>query len=546
MNSPLTPWSDAPSTFASSPYLDSSRNGSSTSLWTASSASSIMEEKEDVDSELQCLELLAKLEREKRRKSAEAKREQARTDKTSHHVRDDSFPDVVEPLNLDKARAARHARYGSSNPQSNPPSTSLSYDPEASTSRQLKRLSSRLSFTTTDLAELDIEAILDAYTSEAFTAPLSWPRPVPRNPLPRSNGTFDLQGEMQSPPTNALPELPPISRRLSIAPSVRSIRSTGSCMATNDERSPARRSGPFPTITRQRSNASLASRKPSLDTTCAPPVPQAAQSAFPTSVPMSNRTFSSFSRQSDMSTTSVSSASSLPMRSQPGSSRISYASSTMSRQSSAPTTGSSFRWSFATSSTVPTVLSDGSSDCGMSRRGSLAPSVGSSKQSPNRSRRRPTAAPFSGSPMEHEEEDAQPWSQSTRLSRRDEREEEDARDGGLISWEDFADELASLPVPNRPNPRRMNSQASSHSSRSRKTSNASSYKSSFPNPSSNPFFASPEATHSTSTLTSAPSSKSSSPFPSAPSPTNSRSGKKGLLQGLRGMKSTRDLSASFS
>lgn len=116
LSSPVTPWSDAHSTFAGSPYLDASRAGSSTSLWTASSASSIVMDDEDVSSELRCLELLAELEREKRRRSLEEKRvhalKRAERDEPSHahHARDDSLPDV-QPLDLDKARAARNARY---------------------------------------------------------------------------------------------------------------------------------------------------------------------------------------------------------------------------------------------------------------------------------------------------------------------------------------------------------------------------------------------------------------------------------------------------
>lgn len=119
MSSPRTPWSDAHSTFGNSPYLDSSRTGSSTSLWTASSASSIVEDDEDVSSELRCLELLAELEREKRRKSVEEKRDQrnfgqARIGQGSLHARDESLPDVVQPLDLNKARAARNAKYANS------------------------------------------------------------------------------------------------------------------------------------------------------------------------------------------------------------------------------------------------------------------------------------------------------------------------------------------------------------------------------------------------------------------------------------------------
>jgi len=66
-----------------------------------------------MSSELKCLELLAELEREKRRKSSEEKREQysMQTRENGYkHSRDDSLPDVVQPLNLEKAKAARNAR----------------------------------------------------------------------------------------------------------------------------------------------------------------------------------------------------------------------------------------------------------------------------------------------------------------------------------------------------------------------------------------------------------------------------------------------------
>ena len=77
-------------------------------------------EEDDVSSELRCLELLAELEREKRRKSAEEKRVPLNDTERrggggflQQHSRDDSLPDVVQPLNLDKARAARNAKQAS-------------------------------------------------------------------------------------------------------------------------------------------------------------------------------------------------------------------------------------------------------------------------------------------------------------------------------------------------------------------------------------------------------------------------------------------------
>ncbi|GAA5965523.1 hypothetical protein JCM3765_007364 [Sporobolomyces pararoseus] len=549
MSSPLTPWSDANSTFGgNSPYLDSSRAGSSTSLWTASSASSILEpgEEDDVSSELRCLELLAELEREKRRKSAEEKRVLFNQTEgggyLQQHSRDDSLPDVVQPLNLGKARAARIAKQAS---ESQSQSSTLRRSP---TTQRTQRVSRRASFTTTDLAELDIDAILDAYASDALAMPQydeDGHYPL-QQALPRSKNSYNLQHQINSPPPrSALPSPPPSSlRRDSTAYSIRSTRSTRSngSTATKNDRRP---SGPFPVITRQRSNGSLASRKLPFDATAAPPLPSPPH-PMPTSVPMSNRTFSSFSRESNAST---SSSHSLPLRSLPMSPRVSCASSTMSRQTSSASTNGSFRWSVATSSTVPTLVSDGSSDCGASRRGSIAPSsVGSFRQSPNRSRRRPSA-PFPGSPIEQEEDEDRFWSRRGSAAEQGEEEEEDSKEGGLISWEDFADELANLPVPvpNRPNPpRRMNSQSSSHSSKTRSRNNVS--RSPFPsssNSSPTAIYASPESLRSTATLTSLNSSKPASPSPSNP---NSRSviGKKGILQGLRNKKSTRELVSVFA
>ncbi|GAA6018776.1 hypothetical protein JCM11491_003442 [Sporobolomyces phaffii] len=548
LSSPQTPWSDAHSTFGNSPYLDSSRAGSSTSLWTASSASSIAEIDldEDVSSELKCLELLAEFEREKRRKSADEKRDHLGGGGYLHS-RDESLPDVVQPLDVNKARAARFAKYPNESHSSAAAPSSTVCSPST---HKTRRLSRRASFTTTDLAELDIDAILDAYTSEALaTAPLAYNQDtLPCRPLPRSKNSFNLQREVYPSPQGPLPPRPAALDRRDTAYSIRSTRSSqsnGSAATAAD-----RRAGPFPTITRQRSNGSLASRKLPFDAAAAPPLPSAPP--FPTSVPMSNRTFSSFSRQSMASTASSSSAHSLPLRSVPTSSRASCASSTMSRQTSSTSAQNSFRWSVATSSTVPTLVSDGSSDCGASRRGSLAPSsVGSFKQSPSRSRRRPSA-PFPGSPIEQEEDDDRFWGSRRKdsLAEDDDDDDDDAQEAGLISWEDFADELASLPVPNRPTPRRLNSQGSStSSSRSRNGSTASAFPSKHVQ---QPIFASPEPLRSTATLTSLSSSNSSkpaSPFPTsspATSPTLNRAGKKGLLQGLRSKKSTRDLVSAYA
>ncbi|GAA6059495.1 hypothetical protein JCM10212_002238 [Sporobolomyces blumeae] len=559
VSSPSTSWSDARSHFARSLYESPAAAGSSTSLWTASSASDAGDD--DMSAELRCLELLAELDqgREAAAKDlgihlgqCQGRNAWSREKRLSsfQHVRDESLPDVVQPLDVGKARAARNAKFGSQGEmlslQQSPSAGSKSADDDAR----------RISFTATNLADLDIDAILAAYTCEPLPAPaLSSEVTFSGGSIPRSAPSHNLRDQVRS--DNPC--------RLERTSTVRSTRSTAMRKAFSDDKHPHRRTAPFPTITRQRSNASIASRKlPFDDAAPLPPLPPS--TTMLTSVPMSNRTFSSFSRQSTASNVSCSSAPSPSLRSAP-SPRMSYASSTMSRQTSASSAsvGNSFRWSVATSSTAPTFASEGS-DCGASRRGSIAPSViGSVKGSPGGVNRRHPSAPFAGSPIERDE-DGPFWSRrgstvaeesldgSQRPSRASVREDE-----GLMSWEDFAEELASLPVPTRPTPRRMNSQSSttsSQASRSRAGSTASfstrpplashASSSSSTSSSSRLVFSSPESTRSSSTLRSIPGSKPA-PFSPSTSPTTLKSGaKKGFLHGLKSMKSSRDLASSFA
>ncbi|GAA5922224.1 hypothetical protein JCM1841_000684 [Sporobolomyces salmonicolor] len=641
-------FSDAHSTFEPSPYLDSARASSSTSLWTASSVSGSSEDM-DMDAELRCLELLSELERQRdQQASGRPVPPMDRRSSGFQHVRDDSLPDV-KPLDVAGARSARWAAQNeasscvtpvfstatfstyirltllcalvrSRRSTSNAPNAkSLAGSPSCATLRAFadqtpasSRRSRRLSFTRTDLAELDIDAILDAYTAEAAPTPPAGFRPVtPTRSLPRSKSSANLNHARREifPSLPSAPQRSPSRRTgLSRTPTNRSshsARSVATAASTTsndppyDELFPHRRVSPFPTVARKKSGGSLASRKHSFGQASAPPLPSLPPPPPPLpSSPSSHRIFTTFARPSLASSarpstapsarpstassvrpstassarpatassvrpfavssvrpstassvrpsTASSAFSSFGPSSPPFNSRISYRSSTMSGapSSAASSSGASFRWSVATSSTAPTVFSADGSDCAASRRGSLAPScIGSIHSSPARRSSRRPSPPFPAF-----------------LSERDELEEEEQGaedqgddgkdDGGLISWEDFADELASLPVPPRPAPRRIASTNSFTSSRagaaapstapsSRPTTAASTS-------SSRPTTASSTRSHHPATLVFSPSAPSSaasstapfsrkqtaSPFPSMASNV-AQQAKKGLLGGLK-------------
>ncbi|GAA5873451.1 hypothetical protein JCM1840_007387 [Sporobolomyces johnsonii] len=613
-------FSDAHSTFDPSPYLDSARASSSTSLWTASSVSDSSEDM-DMDAELRCLELLSELERQRDQQASSGPvPPMDRRSSGFQHVRDDSLPDV-RPLDVAGARSTRWAAQNEAysprrSTSSNIPNPkALAGSPSCATLRASadqtptsSRRSRRLSFTRTDLAELDIDAILDAYASEA--APPF--RPVtPTRSLPRSKSSANLNYVRR--------EIFPSPQRLSRTPTTRSshsarsvatVASTTSNGAPYDELFPHRRVSPFPTVTRRKSGGSIASRKHSFSQATAPPLPSLPPPPPLPSSPSSHRIFTTFPRPSRASSarpstapsarpstapsarpstassvrpfpvssvrpstassvrpfaaplirpstassvrpsTASSAVSSFGPSSPPFNPRMSYRSSTMSGapSSAASSSGASFRWSVATSSTAPTVFSADGSDCNASRRGSLAPScIGSIHSSPARRSSRRPSPPFPAFVSERDELEEEEHGDE------DEGDDERKDDGGLISWEDFADELASLPVPPRPAPRRIASTTSFASARAGAAPSTAAPSSSRPTTASSTFSSRPTTAFSTrshnhpATLvfsSSAPSSpapssttplsrkQTSSAFPSMASNV-AQQAKKGLLGGLK-------------
>ncbi|GAA6032320.1 hypothetical protein JCM8097_008117 [Rhodosporidiobolus ruineniae] len=519
-----------------SPYTSTAGSTSSSSLWTASSGASssraslvstldvdpaLMSSsggEEDSQDEQIALELLDQLERERERvvkRCAMHAREVVGTPR-QHHGRHESVERVQEDVFGGYAVAQGTWSPAGQSPVTGPstyqktrrpqvlnapkaiiPSGSLSSMNSMSTlrvsssSNSLNKRSSRqrrASFTRTDIAELDIDAILDAYGDDfpveepVARPPSAHSRRVPPSPkrgLPRSKSTANLRNirhDIFPAPPIASPSSVrtagasrPALTRTTTSTSSRSANASNNAM---EELFPHRRVAPFPTMGRKKSSTSLRSTRAgtsaSFDPSQAPPLPPMPSSAsIRSSRPspnLGNRTFSSFARQSTCSTASThsfaSTASSFSPNSPPLPSspnfpflRQSYASSSASSSRS-----DSIRWSVATSSTAPssTAYSDAGDSC--SRRGSVfvapsSPASSARRGSTLRFRLADEAMPES----DEEDEDDVPLSRLSRRSRRDGHQAEDelsttdddeTKDhGGLISWEDFAQELEGLAPP---------------------------------------------------------------------------------------------------
>lgn len=316
-----------------------------------------------------------------------------------------------------------------------------------------------MSFTQTDLAELDIDAILDAYGEDGSLPSISLdgaPGRPQRSPLrgaqlechgPFSHGTHERPGTAHSAHSR------PVSRN------------------PTDELFPHRRVAPFPTIQRKKSVASVGSdRRARTPSDAPPPLPHLPPTPHYASPPSarSNRTFTSFARQSTYSNSSNGShtpsspntfARSVAMR---GSLSRDSQYSNSSATSASSYSGNSFRWSVATSSTAPST--EYSDNC--SRRGSAstASSGCGGVSSPSaRSGATTGRSPRFVAPVE-ESEDEQvqhdlPASRRrpsySQLRARPRQVGGDTNDqdrrrvdkGGFISWEQFANELDALPPP---------------------------------------------------------------------------------------------------
>ena len=357
------------------------------------------------------------------------------------------------------------------------------------------RRSRRLSFTKTDLADLDIDAILEAYSHDGTLPPIETAAPPPARParsqLRAAKSAVSLHTDI-FPAERAFPRPPQVTtqnlelHRTATDQSARSAHSAHSATsgattsaAAYDNLFPHRRVAPFPTMERKKSSTSMrsmATRRPSAaDAPPLPPMPAAhfsSSSAYssehgsPAPSIRSNRTFSSFARQSTCSnTSSLASFASTSSSSSPNPARSHAMRSTLSRDSHYSTTSSSaasshdansFRWSVATSSTAPSDTDTASS----SRRGSAGPPLpaGASSAAARSGKGRRFAA---GAPREVDEDDVEraleadlPASRRRALvgahpgaAPHDDDSDAERDHGGLISWEDFASELEALPPP---------------------------------------------------------------------------------------------------
>ncbi|GEM07747.1 hypothetical protein Rt10032_c04g1764 [Rhodotorula toruloides] len=455
-----TPWVDA----SSSPYSSSSAialqaSSSRTSLWTASSASD--------DEEQRCLDLLDQLEAEVTKLGGDGQKARKRASRiVGGRI---AFP-------VEQGDVFGEFRGFGAKSFSNATSEAAAYRDLHSTRSTATlrpahspryRRSRRLSFTQTDLADLDIDAILDAYSEDGSLPPISLDGPLHRpqcSPLRGVKSHAHLGAHDAY--TQSIFQRPGTSQSSSLTLPMMSRNPT-------DELFPHRRVAPFPAIQRKKSVASVRSnpraRAPS---DVPPPLPHLPPTPHHASSPSarSNRTFTSFARQSTYSNSSSGSytpsspnpsARSAAMR---GSLSRDSQYSNSSTTSASSHSGNSFRWSVTTSSTAPST--EYSDNC--SRRGSASGSVSSSACGGISSPTTRSAATMGRSPRfvapveESEDEQAQhdlPVSRrrpsQAQLRSRQRQQGGDLDDetrqrvdkGGLISWEDFANELDALPPP---------------------------------------------------------------------------------------------------
>ncbi|GAA6054600.1 hypothetical protein JCM3770_000072 [Rhodotorula araucariae] len=465
-------WVDAHSSpYSSCTRLAAQASSSQSSLWTASSVS---------EDEQRCLDLLDQLEDEVcKLGDRTAELEPAHRRAHAPGNRRGAIP-LASPST---SRSRPHAVVAS---------------PSVATLRPSSRRSRRLSFTKTDLADLDIDAILEAYTHSGALPPIQTaaaPSRPPRSQLRAAKSSVSLRqfrsdifpsGRSYPPPPSPVTAQNFELHRTKTNQSARSAHSVASASSAKtsgttpyDDLFPHRRVAPFPTLHRKQSAVSVVSsrstaRRPSAAN--APPLPPLPDfpliaTAHTSPSPRSNRTFSSFTRGSTCS--NASSLASFP--SSPNPSRVSSTAmrATLSRDSHYSTTSSSaasssdnsFRWSVATSSTAPSDCSAPPLTDSSSRRGSVCqvPPVPSSYALASPSTR--GKARFAASAPLEDDEDAEADLPASRRrgaagakvlaaaplagTLSDHGDDSDAaRDhGGLISWEDFANELEALPPP---------------------------------------------------------------------------------------------------
>ncbi|BGP16763.1 hypothetical protein JCM10213v2_004766 [Rhodosporidiobolus nylandii] len=457
---------------SSSPYSSSSNpaSTSASSLWTASSASSSrlslsldandsLPGVEDMD-EQRCAELLQQLEQQRaeveQRNAAHAKQVDGRREAAQQRERD-----------VQRAQSGALARYtlsgaadasplaGSSGTYRNAPralANSASLASLASTIRPSSasipsnRRSRRASFTQTDIADLDIDAILDAYTEYA---PLEEPASRPSSRLARLDTSYST---FPSTPKRSVP------RRKSSA-NLRNPNLRQDIFPSRSATSPSSMRAQRPSLTRSGTQHSTHSTKSTISTSSSADAaynelfPHRRVSPFPTVPRKKSNTSLRSGRNSSGSMHSSFSLSQAPPLAFP---RGSYASSSAASSSC----GGSVRWSVVTSSTAPssTAYSDAGDNC--SRRGSVlySPSLGV----PPSPARRGSAPRFRLADEPTEEADEH--------TSDDEDGEDDPKDSGLISWTDFAAELEALPPPPKPSstsagplaPRSRQSQQAQH------------------------------------------------------------------------------------
>ncbi|GAA5973811.1 hypothetical protein JCM11641_003169 [Rhodosporidiobolus odoratus] len=532
----ISSYHDAPSSY-SSPYSSSAPPAASTSnssLWTASSASSSVLDfpqhlvadsassaSADLDDQHRmCEELLEQLERERdlvARKNAlhakEMARRAAKRNNQASSTKEDVFGTFgAVPTNGAGPQCLPPSQALPSLPAAVVPSSSLASMNSMSTIRpsshllpEPERAPRRPSFTKTDLVDLDIDAILESYSSyydDAYSVSPSSPAPEPvdlpstpaKRTMPRSKSSANLRNPnirhdiFPSPPVaspnaaQAFGGRPSLTRTLTSGsnPSVRSFATTNSADNAYGELFPHRRVAPFPTLKSKKSTTSVRSVRNAasssqgvFDASTAPPLPSGPLPPTPPSIRSSTRpssssyrTFSSFARQSTCSTSSAQSygsASTPPLASSPPLAfpRGSYSSSSTASSSC----GGSHRWSVATSSTAPSSAAFSDAGDGCSKRGSVLFSSPPLGVPPSPIRR---GAARLGLANETTEEEADEEYEGLAMSgaswakkglNRNSIQSSSIRGGGgaLLSWEDFASELDALPPPPKVRPRPFSS-----------------------------------------------------------------------------------------
>ncbi|POY75636.1 hypothetical protein BMF94_1258 [Rhodotorula taiwanensis] len=402
--------------YSSSSSLASAASTSTPSLSAASSTSG--EDERETD----CLDLLDQLELEITRlndpfltQSPAMSRDNSQRSVSS----DWGFPVVDESATArsgsPKPWRSMHCRAGDT-PRSRSPSPNST---RLNRSPRTQRRSRRPSFTQNDIADLDIDAILEAYELDGILPSIAAKPTVPtRSPLRPAPSNATIREDVPTP------------RPASPTPSTAS----SSAMSLLDERFPHRRVAPFPTIPRPKSSASLRSvARTQRDAPHEiPPVPALPstlhQPTLPT--PPMRRVFTSFPMTSSPSP----SASSVAMR-QTRSCEARYSTASSTRSSATSSSGGSrfdrdsIRWSVATASTAASSVGDASDDVALGRKVRF------------------------DSVDEVDECDIEAHLPELRPAEPSVANRKKRDSCGLISWQDFANELEETLPPPQPMPR---------------------------------------------------------------------------------------------